>query len=195
MLIPILKSCSKILLAAIGAGIIIQIFFNVKFAQLCKYVDINQSPPQPIAFEMFPFVVYNMYSGKVDDWSKYNYLRIEADGSAVKVTDFPVIVEDQLINPTQKFLTIKPNGFEEQNLRAFLHDILKPDDRAERIYHKVSNASLQPQPDKWGAWMQRYLSAQLKRPVKTIRIFSCQYQYNSQGQPELLDQQEVYQYP
>src|ERR1043165_8376763 len=111
-----LRSYSKPLFAFVLLFIGLQLYYNLKFARLAQLVD-NQKPvAHPYAFEAFPIVVYNMYSGKMDDWNKYSYLKIEADGQEVKLTDLAVIQEDQFVNPTQKFLGLKSSGFSDQPL-------------------------------------------------------------------------------
>jgi hypothetical protein len=122
-LIGNLWNYSKLLFVLVVAFIAVQIYFNIQFARLALLVD-NQKPvPHPIAFEAFPFVVYNMYSGKIDDWGKYSYLKIEADGEEVCLTDLAIIQEDQIVNPSQKFLSLKDRGFNDADLNAYIQYI------------------------------------------------------------------------
>lgn len=185
---------SKPLFFFVITFIAIQIFYSVQFASLANLVD-NQKPiPHPYACEAFPFVIYNMYSGKIDDWNKYSYLKIEADGQEVLLTDLAVIQEDQFVNPTQKFIGLQANNFHDDALYGFLNYALDSSERTIEVYGKVSNQYFLQDESAWGNWMKKYLSATLKHEVKSIKIFENTCRYNAIGKPELLEQKPVYQF-
>ncbi len=185
---------SKPLFFFVIAFIAIQLYYSIQFACLARLVDSQKPVPHPFAFEAFPFVVYNMYSGKIDDWNKYSYLKIEADGQEVLLTDLAVIQEDQFVNPSQKFIGLRANNFHDDGLYAFLKYALDSSERTNRIYRKVSNEQFLQNEAAWGNWMKKYLSATLKHEVKSIKISECSYSYNVYGKPELLEQKPVYQF-
>lgn len=193
MFIPRLANAKKPLLAAIALVVLIQTYYTLRFAQLSYYVDNGKAVPHPIAFEAFPFVVYNMYSGKIDDWNKYSYLMIEANGEQVKVTDLPVILEDQLVNPSGKFLELKQHDFEEQYLLLYLQHLFRGRHIADDIYYKASNKELSGKEDEFGRWLQRYLSLQLGKQVTTLKLYNCTYEYTAAGTVQLLNKGLVYQ--
>ena len=193
MLITRLTYTSKPLLVVIAVLLAAQVYYNVRFAQLCHYVDHGKTPPHPIAFEAFPFVVYNMYSGKIEDWNKYSYLMIEADGQPINVTDYTVIVEDQYLNPIGKFLQLKSHGFEEQYLVEYLQHLLKGRHIADEIYYKASNKNLTDKPDAFGLWLKRYLTIQMGKPVQQVKLYNCIYGYNADGKVEQVSKELAYQ--
>ena len=185
---------SKLLFLFILAIIAIHLYYNYQFARLAHLVDNHKPVPHPYAFEAFPFVVYNMYSGKIDDWNKYSYLKIEADGQEVPLTDLAVIQEDQFVNPAQKFIALKPGNFHDEGLLSFLNYTLDSSEKATRIYKKVSNENFSGNDPLWGNWLKRYLATTLKRPVGKVKIFDCAYIYNGKGKPEALEQKLVCQF-
>lgn len=174
--------------------ITISLFYNFQFARLASLVDHQKPLPYPIAFEAFPFVVYNMYSGKIDDWNKYSYLKIEADGQEVILSDLAVIQEDQFTNPSQKFISLQANNFHDEGLLSFLNYSFDSSKCSKQIYDKVSNEHFLHNENYWGMWLKKYLSATLKHEVKSIEIFDCAYNYNTLGKPEVIEQKTVYQF-
>lgn len=189
-----LWSYSKPLFIFVVFVIIIHLFYNFQFARLAHLVDHQKPIPNPIAFEAFPFVVYNMYSGKIDDWNKYSYLKIEADGEEVILTDLAVIQEDQFVNPSQKFLSLQSKNFNDEVLFSFLQFTFDSSKAASRVYDKVSNQIFINNEEEWGKWIKRYLSRTLKKEIAVVKFFECAYQYNSSGRPEIIEQKLMYQF-
>jgi len=177
----------------IVAAIIVQLYFTFQFAKLSYKIDHKETVSHPVAFESFPFVVYNMYSGKIDDWGKYSYLKIEADGQEVPLTDFYVNQEEQILNPTTKFIDLKAQDFNDVNLYSFLQNSVDSTS-ANKIYNKVSNQFLKNNPDTWGGWLMDYLSKLLGKNVHSVKIYSSVYGYNESGRPVPQEQTLVYQY-
>jgi hypothetical protein len=185
---------NKALTAFIILFIVIQLYYNYQFIRFARLVDNHQPVDHPYGFEAFPFVVYNMYSGKMDDWNKYSYLKIDADGKEVFLTDLAVLQEDQFVNPTQKFTAQMPTGFNEENLRAYLHYLFNPQ-RAERIYYKTSNLKFAGNEQRWGEWLKKYLSVTLKRDVHKVEIYDCVFMYDAAGKPQWQEQKLLYHTP
>lgn len=174
--------------------ILVQLFYSFQFARLAHLVDHQKTVPHPIAFEAFPFVVYNMYSGKIDDWNKYSYLKIEADGEEIKLTDLAVIQEDQFVNPSQKFIGLKTSNFYDEGLTSFLNYTFNSSAKASSVYAKVSNQQFLDNETAWNIWLKKYLSVILKRDVRAVKIFDCAYTYNAVGKPEFVEQKLLYQF-
>ena len=168
---------------------------SLKFAWLCHFVDKKQPVPHSVGFESFPFVVYNMYSGHIDDWHHYEYIRIEADGKPLKLTDLPFLQGEQIMNPLAKFLDLQSQNFNEDYLYSFLLYDLDSSKYAKRIFDRVSNQSLINNKDAFRQWLQRYLSTATGTDIHEIKVFDCHYQYNDKGYPEKMDEQLAYQYP
>ena len=129
-----LWSYSKLLFTTVVLIIVVHLYFNFRFACLARLVDNHKQVTHPYAFEAFPFVVYNMYSGKIDDWNKYSYLKIEADGEEFKVTDLAISQEDQFINPTQKFFFYKSQNFRDPALLEYLQYTFGSSPYVSKIY-------------------------------------------------------------
>lgn len=185
---------SRIFFAFVMLFILISLFYNLQFARLASLVDQQKPVPHSIAFEAFPFVVYNMYSGKIDDWNKYSHLKIVADSEEVDLTDLAVIQEDQFVNPAQKFLGLQATQFHDEPLLFFLNYTFDSSARAKNIYDRVSNEHFMNSEKYWGLWLKKYLTATLKHEVKIIKIYDCSFSYNSSGKPELIEQKPVYQF-
>jgi hypothetical protein len=184
---------SKPLFILVAIFVVIQLFFAFQFARFSYQIDHQQPVTHRVATESFPFVEYNMYSGKMDDWNKYSYLKIEADGEDVRLTDMPVANEEQILNPAVKFLDLKSNNFDDIAMRSFLQGSFGSA-YAGQVYDRVSNSLLKDKPNEWGEWSIRYLSVLLHKQVHSVQIFNCYYSYNEAGQPVPADQQLVYQY-
>lgn len=174
--------------------IALHLYYNFQFARLARLVDNHQPVSRPYAFESFPFVVYNMYSGKIDDWNKYSYLKIEADGEEFKVTDLAISQEDQFVNPIQKFLFYKNQQFKDNNLRAFLEYATDSSSYVPKIYERTSNERFFNNEQLWQQWFKRYLQKTMKRKVGSVKISECFYTYNLIGKPVLAEQNLLYQF-
>jgi hypothetical protein len=185
---------SKLFFCFVLLFICIQLFYTFRFAHLAKLVDNHKPVPHPIAFEAFPFVVYNMYSGKIEDWNKYSFLKIEVNGKEICLTDLAIIQEDQFINPIQKYLALKAQNFDDEQLHAFLVYTLDSSQSGNSVYAKVSNKDLLTDETKWGNWLKRYLSKTLGQKIKSLKIFECLCGYNQSGRPEIIEQKEVFQF-
>jgi hypothetical protein len=186
---------SKLLFAVVILFIGLQLYFTRQFARLCKYVDHDKPLPHPIAFEAFPFVVYNMYSGKITDWHHYGYYRFEVDGQYMPLSSMPVFEEEQILNPTDKYLMYEPSGFNEDPLHSLLMYQFDSSALGKKIYNRVSNHSVENMHDKWGKWLTWYIGSLQHKDIHSIKIFNCLYQYNEAGKPEKTEEKLVYQYP
>lgn len=190
-----LADYSKLLCVAVIFAIVIQCYYTVQFARLCTYIDHGKTVPHPIAFEAFPFVTYNMYSGKVTDWQHYNYLRIETDGVQMSLSNMPVFEAEQILNPLEKYLMYEPANFNEEPLHSLLLCQFDSSQLSTKIYDKVSNHVIGNCHDKWGRWLTWYIASVECKPVHSIKVFSCNYRYNKAGRPEIIDEKPIYQYP
>ncbi|HWB62660.1 MAG TPA: hypothetical protein VG603_04045 [Chitinophagales bacterium] len=186
---------SKLLFAGVVLLIVAELYFNIRFAQVCKYVDYAKPLPHPIAFESFPFVVYNMYSGKIDDWQHYGYTRIEADGEHLPLSSLPVFSAEQISNPIDKYLMYEPSGFNEEQLRSLLYYSFDSVAMGDKIYKRVSNSRIENMHDKWGRWLTWYVSSLKHKEVHSIKIYNCLYSYNEKGRPVKTEENLVYQFP
>lgn len=182
---------SKMLFIVVMTVILVHIYYNTQFALLARKVDNRWPVPHPIAFEAFPFVVYNMYSGKIDDWNKYSYLKLEADGEEVILTDLAIIQEDQFVNPTQKFLNLKMQNFEDAALLSYIQYALGSYCQPENIYKKVSNQSFLNNEAKWQNWLKKYVAVTINRKVNSIKIIECVCSYNN-GIPKIEEEKLLY---
>ncbi len=175
--------------------IVLQLDHTIQFARLSRFVDYDKPIPHPIAFEAFPFVVYNMYSGKMTDWHNYNYYRIEADGITISTTDLRFFESEQILNPLDKFLIYESGNFNQEPLHSFLLCKFTSPGQADKIYDRVSNHHTPDCHEQWGRWLIWYLSSIQGKTVQHVKIYSCHYQYNSTGRPEKIDEKPVFQYP
>ena len=189
-----LAKYSKLLFTAVLIFIALQLYYTVQFARVSRCVDHDKPLPHPIAFEAFPFVVYNMYSGKMTDWHNYIYYRFEADGSPVAVTDLHFFESEQLINPFDKYLMYEPAGFNQEPLHSFLIYELGEGPVTEHLYDKVSNHGTADCSNRYGRWLTWYLSGVQGKTVHGIKIFGCHYNYNGGGKAEKLDEKLVFEY-
>lgn len=185
---------SKFLFTIVVLIIVTHLYFNFRFACLARLVDNHKQVMHPYAFEAFPFVVYNMYSGKIDDWNKYSYLKIEADGEEFKVTDLAISQEDQFVNPTQKFLFYKNQNFSDSALLEYLQYTLGHGGYISKVYTRVSNQQLFENEKLWQRWFLRYLEKTMERKVESVKISECFFSYNSSGKPVIEDQKLLYQF-
>lgn len=179
---------------AVVIFIALQLYYTIQFARVSLYVDHDKPLPHPIAFEAFPFVVYNMYSGKITDWHNYNYYRFEADGVPVSVTGIHFFESEQLINPLDKYLAYEPDSFNQEPLHSYLLYTLGTGDNTQQIYDKVSNHGTANCHDQYGRWLIWYLSRMQGKTIHAVKIFSCHYQYSGSGKPEKINENLVFEY-
>jgi hypothetical protein len=190
-----LAKYSKLLFTIVVLFIVLQLYYTIQFARLSLFVDYGKPTPHPIAFEAFPFVVYNMYSGKMIDWHNYNYYRIEADDVPLATTDIHFFESEQLLNPLDKFLLYEADSFNQEPLHSFLLCRYNTPGYANKIYNSVSNHGTANCHNEWGRWLLDYISAIKGSNVHQVKIYSCHYQYNEKGRPEKIDEKQVFQYP